>query len=66
MVDDIETSDEKIDEEIFKIAGVKQADVSEWEANLIKEIFFSYIQAVDKDTLGEYTDRTPFARYIKN
>jgi len=57
---------EKIDKEIFKIAGVKQKDLTEWESNLIKEMIFAYVQAVDKDTLGSYSDRTPFARYIKN
>ena len=57
---------EKIDKELFKIAGVKQKDLTQWEADLIKEMMFSYVQAVDKDTLGSYSDRTPFARYMKN
>jgi len=59
-------SDEKITKEIFKRAGAKEKDLSKWEVDLIKEMIFSYVQAVDNDTMGSYTDRTPFARYIKN
>jgi len=59
-------SEDKIDKEIFKIAGVKEKDLSKWEADIIKEMFFAYVQAVDSDTMGSHTDRTPFARYIKN
>lgn len=61
-----EVAEEKIYKEIFKIAGVKEKDLSKWEADLIKEMFYAYVQAVDSDTMGSYTDRTPFARYIKN
>lgn len=59
-------TNKKIDNEIFKIAGVKEKDLTQWEADLIKEMIFSYVSAVDSDTMGNYTDRTPFARYIKN
>jgi len=55
-----------INKEILKISGVKKKDLIEWEQNLVIEMIFSYVQAVDKDTIGNYTDRTPFARYIKN
>lgn len=61
-----DTVEEKMTTEIFKIAGVKQEDLTDWEEDLIKNMFYSYIQAVDNDTLGSYSDRTPFARYIKN
>ena len=61
-----QASEEKIDKEIFKIAGVKQKDISKWESDLVKTMIFSFVTAVDRDTIGNYSDRTPFARYIKN
>jgi hypothetical protein len=57
---------EEIKKELFKIAGVNQEDITEWEAELIQEMMFGYIQAVDSDTMGKHSDRTPFARYLKN
>ena len=59
-------TEETIDKEIFKIAGVKAKSLTKWEVDLVRAMTFDYVQAVDKDTLGNYTDRTPFARYIKN
>ena len=64
VIDD--AGEEKVNKEIFKIAGVKEKDISEWEANLIKDLTYSFVQAVDRDVVGNYSDRTPFARYIKN
>lgn len=57
---------EKIEKELFNIAGVNQEEITEWEADLIRDMTFGYVQAVDSDTLGKFSDRTPFARYIKN
>ena len=56
----------EIQKELFKIAGVNQKDITEWESDLIQKMIFGYVQAVDSDTMGNFSDRTPFARYIKN
>ena len=59
-------ANEEILEEIFNIAGIEQESVSDWESDLIRDMMFGYIKAVDEDIMGRYSDRTPFARYIKN
>jgi len=58
--------DEAIEKEIFKIAGVKKKELIEWEQTLVRQMLYAFIEAVDKDTISSYSDRTPFARYIKN
>ena len=59
-------TDEKLNEEIFKIAEVKSKDISKWEANLIVDMYLSYIRLVDSGTIGSIADISPFSRYLKN
>lgn len=59
-------TDDQINKKIFEIAGVEESELSKWESELVKEMFVGYSNAVDKDTVGAYSDRTPFARYLKN
>jgi hypothetical protein len=53
---------------IYISTGIEELELNltEWEADLIREMTISYINGVDQDTLGNYIDRTPFARYLGN
>ena len=61
-----DAGEEKLAKEIFKVAGVKAKDLSDWEVALVTEMTYAYIQAVDSDLMGSFSDRTPFARYLGN
>lgn len=58
--------DMEINEEVLKVAGLKKKDLSTWEQNLVIQMVMAFANAVTQTTLGNYADRTPFARYIKN
>ncbi len=59
-------TDQQLNEEIFKIAEVKEKDISKWEADLIVDMYLSYIRLVDSGTIGAIADISPFTRYLKN
>lgn len=59
-------TDKEINYEIFKIAEVIEAEITKWEADIITEMYFSYIKLVDNGTIGNIADISPFSRYIKN
>ena len=63
---DDKARNDAVKKEMFTIIGVDESSLSKWESNLVQEMIFAYIKAVDNDTIGKFSDRTPFARYIKN
>jgi hypothetical protein len=58
--------DKAIEKELYKAIGLKKTDLTEWEQELVDEIFFAYVEAVDANIIGNVSDKTPFARYLKN
>ncbi len=52
---------------IFKIAGVKKEDLSDWEQEVIMGMYLDFSRASDNALLTKQAvDRTPFAGYLKN
>lgn len=51
---------------ILEMAGLDVGVLTEWESELIMSIYVEYVKAVQSDTIASATDRTPFARYLKN
>lgn len=59
------TSD-TLETELMKLVGLVGVELSLWEKELVNELGLSYAQATTDALLGRVTDRTPFARYLKN
>lgn len=60
------TSEEDLVKHITETIGLGKAKLTEWEQSLVKSIITSYTQVTTDAFIGKVTDRTPFARYLKN
>lgn len=59
-------SEEDLVKHIMATVGLADATLTDWEQDLVKAIVTTYTQVTTDAFLGKVTDRTPFARYLKN
>jgi len=58
--------EEELQVEVLRLVGLENAELSAWEKELVRNIVIAYTHATTEALLGRATDKTPFARYLKN
>lgn len=67
MITNGELKEETFLDKIFEIATIKKENLTEWEKELVDEIYGSFIKTNNESyAMKQAIDKTPFSRYLKN